>query len=152
MPLFARTKQQLAIGSHCEQTRRRERLACSNHNDKQEKSLWLAAQGRRGAASVQREAVRTKTDRAALARCMRSLAPGDVVLVTKLDRLPRSTRDLLNTLDAIAKAGAAFKSLGDPWADMTIPHGRLLLTVLGGLAEFERHLILSRTEDGSGPR
>ena len=89
-----------------------------------------------------------KTDRAALARCMASLESGDTLLVTKLDRLARSTRDLLNTLDTIAKAGAGFRSLGDPWADTTTPHGRLMLTVLGGLAEFERHLILSRTNEG----
>jgi DNA invertase Pin-like site-specific DNA recombinase len=55
---------------------------------------------------------------------------------------------LLNTLDEIAKAGATFKSLGDGWADTTTPHGRLMLTVLGGLAEFERHLILARTTEG----
>jgi DNA invertase Pin-like site-specific DNA recombinase len=89
-----------------------------------------------------------KTDRAALARCMASLEAGDVVVVTKLDRLARSTRDLLNTLAAIGEAGASFRSLGDPWADTTTPHGRLMLTVLGGLAEFERHLILSRTNEG----
>lgn len=89
-----------------------------------------------------------KTDRAALARCLRGLEAGDVLLVTKLDRLARSTRDLLNTLAAIGEAGASFKSLGDPWADTTTPHGRLMLTVLGGLAEFERHLILSRTNEG----
>ena len=89
-----------------------------------------------------------KTDRAALARLMTSLEPGDTVLVTKLDRLARSTRDLLNTLATIGEAGASFKSLGDPWADTTTPHGRLMLTVLGGLAEFERHLILSRTDEG----
>ena len=66
-----------------------------------------------------------------------------------LDRLARSTRDLLNTsLDAIGKAGATFKSLADQWADTTTPHGRLMLTVLGGLAEFERFLILSRTKEG----
>jgi DNA invertase Pin-like site-specific DNA recombinase len=88
-----------------------------------------------------------KTDRAALARCMRSLEAGDVILVTKLDRLARSTRDLLNTLATIGEAGASFRSLGDP-ADTTTPHGRLMLTVLGGLAEFERHLILSRTNEG----
>jgi DNA invertase Pin-like site-specific DNA recombinase len=76
------------------------------------------------------------------------LSPGDVFLVTKLDRLARSTRDLLNTLDAIGKAVAAFRSLGDPWADTTTPHGKLLLTILGGLAEFERHLILARTAEG----
>ena len=89
-----------------------------------------------------------KIDRVALARCMRSLEAGDVVLVTKLDRLARSTRDLLNTLATIGEAGASFRSLGDPWADTTTPHGRLMLTVLGGLAEFERHLILSRTAEG----
>jgi DNA invertase Pin-like site-specific DNA recombinase len=89
-----------------------------------------------------------KTDRAALARCLASLTPGDVVLVTKLDRLAPSTRDLLNTLDAIAKAGATFRSLGDGWADTTTPHGKLMITVLGGLAEFERFLILSRTAEG----
>ena len=89
-----------------------------------------------------------KTDRAALARCMRSLEAGDVLLVTKLDRLARSTRDLLNTLEAISGKGASFKSLGDPWADTTTPHGKLMITILGGLAEFERHLILSRTNEG----
>ena len=89
-----------------------------------------------------------KRDRPALERCLGSLEPGDTVLVTKLDRLARSTRDLLNTLATIGEAGASFKSLGDPWADTTTPHGRLMLTVLGGLAEFERHLILSRTNEG----
>ena len=84
-----------------------------------------------------------KTDRATLARCLASLEPGDVVLVTKLDRLARSTWDLLNTLATIGEAGASFKSLGE-----TTPHGRLMLTVLGGLAEFVRHLILSRTNEG----
>jgi hypothetical protein len=59
-----------------------------------------------------------------------------------------STRDLLNILDTIAKAGAGFKSLTDTWADTTTAHGRLMLTVLGGLAEFERELILARTGDG----
>ena len=62
--------------------------------------------------------------------------------------LARSTRDLLNTLAAIAERGAGFKSLGDPWADTTTPHGKLMITVVGGLAEFERHLILSRTSEG----
>jgi DNA invertase Pin-like site-specific DNA recombinase len=70
------------------------------------------------------------------------------VLVTKLDRLARSTRDLLNVLALISDFGASFRSLGDPWADSTTPHGKLMLTVLGGLAEFERHLILSRTAEG----
>ncbi len=90
----------------------------------------------------------TKTDRAQLRKAIRSLGDGDVLLVTRLDRLARSTRDLLNTLADIAKAGAGFKSLRDAWADTTTAHGRLMLTVLGGLAEFERELILARTSEG----
>jgi DNA invertase Pin-like site-specific DNA recombinase len=89
-----------------------------------------------------------KTDRAELARLLKRLEPGDVLVVTRLDRLARSTRDLLNILDNISKAGASFRSLADTWADTTTPHGRLMLTVLGGLAEFERELIRARTSDG----
>jgi DNA invertase Pin-like site-specific DNA recombinase len=89
-----------------------------------------------------------KTARAALAKAVGALEPGDTLVVTKLDRLARSTRDLLNTLAAIGDRGAGFRSLGDPWADTTTPHGKLMITVLGGLAEFERHLILSRTSEG----
>jgi DNA invertase Pin-like site-specific DNA recombinase len=89
-----------------------------------------------------------KTDRKALASAIRNLGPGDVLIVTRLDRLARSTRDLLNVLAAISDVGASFKSLSDQWADTTTPHGRLMLTVLGGLAEFERSLILARTSEG----
>ena len=67
---------------------------------------------------------------------------------TRLDRLARSTRDLLNLLGTIAEKGAGFKSLRDTWADTTTAHGRLMLTVLGGLAEFERELIRTRTGEG----
>src|SRR5499427_5693707 len=88
------------------------------------------------------------TDRPQLAKAIAALAEGDCLVVCKLDRLARSTRDLLNTLDVIGKAGATFKSLGDAWADTTTPAGKLMLTVLGGLAEYERHLILSRTAEG----
>jgi DNA invertase Pin-like site-specific DNA recombinase len=76
------------------------------------------------------------------------LVAGDVLLVTRLDRLARSTRDLLNVLDAVGKAGAGSRSLADAWADTTTPYGRLMLTVLGGLAEFERELIRARTDEG----
>jgi DNA invertase Pin-like site-specific DNA recombinase len=79
---------------------------------------------------------------------MDRLEAGDVLIVTRLDRLARSTRDLLNILDVLAKRGAGFKSLADAWADTTTPHGRLIITVLGGLAEFERELIRARTGDG----
>ena len=89
-----------------------------------------------------------KSDRAELRKALSKLGKGDVLLVTRLDRLARSTRDLLNTLDTIAKAGAGFRSLADAWADTTTPHGRLMLTVLGGLAEFERDLIRARTSEG----
>lgn len=89
-----------------------------------------------------------QTDRAQLRRLLAALAPGDVVTVTRLDRLARSTRDLLNTLAVLANQQAGFRSLGDAWADTTTPHGRLLLTVLGGLAEFERELIRARTHEG----
>ena len=102
-----------------------------------------------GAAKVYFEkASGAKTDRAELAKVLRRLAPGDTLMVTRLDRLARSTRDLLNILDAIGKAGAGFKSLADPWADTTTPHGKLMVTVLAGLAEFERSLILARTGEG----
>ena len=76
------------------------------------------------------------------------MTAGDTLLVTQLDRLARSTRDFLNILDAVAKAGAGFRSLADVWADTTTPHGRLMLTVHGGLAEFERDLIQTRTGEG----
>jgi DNA invertase Pin-like site-specific DNA recombinase len=89
-----------------------------------------------------------KTDRAQLRRLLDTLAPGDVVTVTRLDRLARSTRDLLNTLATITAKKAGFRSLGDTWADTTTAHGRLMLTVLGGLAEFERELISTRTSEG----
>lgn len=88
------------------------------------------------------------SDRPELAKLIKRLEPGDVVLVTRLDRLARSTRDLLNILDTVGKAGAGFRSLADTWADTTTPHGRLMLTVLGGLAEFERELIKARTGEG----
>jgi DNA invertase Pin-like site-specific DNA recombinase len=80
-----------------------------------------------------------RSDRRQLTKAIGALGAGDILIVTKLDRLARSTRDLLNTLDAIGKAGATFRSLGDSWADTTTAHGHLMLTVLGGLAEFERH-------------
>jgi DNA invertase Pin-like site-specific DNA recombinase len=83
-----------------------------------------------------------------LMRLMGVLAKGDVLVVTRLDRLARSTRDLLNLLGTIAEKGAGFKSLRDTWADTPTAHGRLMLTVLGGLAEFERELIRTRTGEG----
>jgi DNA invertase Pin-like site-specific DNA recombinase len=89
-----------------------------------------------------------KTDRAQLRKALAGLEAGDVLVVTRLDRLARSTSDLLNTLAAITDRKAGFRSLGDAWADTTTAHGRLMVTVLGGLAEFERELIRARTGEG----
>ena len=102
-----------------------------------------------GCKKVYREvASGAKTDRSQLRRALDQLAAGDVLIVTRLDRLARSTRDLLNTLATITDRKAGFRSLGDAWADTTTAHGRLMLTVLGGLAEFERELIRARTGEG----
>jgi DNA invertase Pin-like site-specific DNA recombinase len=102
-----------------------------------------------GCAKVFKEkASGARGDRGELAKVLRRLEPGDVLVVTRLDRLARSTRDLLNVLAAVTERGAGFRSLKDTWADTTTPHGRLMLTVLGGLAEFERELIRARTGEG----
>jgi DNA invertase Pin-like site-specific DNA recombinase len=102
-----------------------------------------------GCSKVFKEKVSgAKTDRAELAKAIRTLEPGDVLVVTRLDRLARSTRDLLNVLATVSEREAGFRSLKDTWADTTTPHGRLMLTVLGGLAEFERELIRARTGEG----
>lgn len=89
-----------------------------------------------------------RSDRKELARAMGRLGNGDVLIVCRLDRLARSSRDLLNILHEIGLKEAQFRSLGDPWADTSTPHGRLMLTVLAGLAEFERSLIRTRTSEG----
>jgi DNA invertase Pin-like site-specific DNA recombinase len=110
--------------------------------DGQELDAQLAALRQAGAERVYSEKVSgAVTDRKALARAIG-------LLVTRLDRLARSTRDLLNTLGTITKAGASFRSLAVAWADTSTPHGKLIVTVLGGLAEFERSLILARTTEG----
>jgi len=89
-----------------------------------------------------------RSDRPKLARLLKGIDEGDIVVVARLDRLARSTLDLLHTVDVITKAGAQFRSLADAWCDTTTPHGKLILTVLAGLAEFERTLIMERTQAG----
>jgi DNA invertase Pin-like site-specific DNA recombinase len=117
--------------------------------DGQSVEAQVAALRAAGAVTVYREvASGAKTDRTQLRQVLAMLADGDVLMMTRLDRLARSTRDLLNTLAIITAKGAGFKSLSDTWADTTTPHGRLMLTVLGGLAEFERELIRARTSEG----
>jgi len=102
-----------------------------------------------GCSYVFREKVSgAKANRTELRKLLRALRAGDMVLVSRLDRLARSTRDLLNILARVSDISAGFRSLGDVWADTTTAHGRLMLTVLGGLAEFERELIRTRTAEG----
>ena len=102
-----------------------------------------------GATTIFREKISgARADRPQLAKLMASLKAGDVVLVTKLDRLGRSTRELLDLIERIGKAGASFRSLGDPLWDTSSSQGRLLSTLLAAIAEFERDLIRERTGDG----
>jgi len=89
-----------------------------------------------------------RQNRPIMEKMLKALNPGDVVLVTRLDRIARSSRDLHNIIHQITEAGASFKSLADSWCDTTTPHGRLILAIMGGLAEFERELIMARTQAG----
>jgi DNA invertase Pin-like site-specific DNA recombinase len=89
-----------------------------------------------------------RADRRELNRMLRKLAPGDVVTVTRIDRLARSTIDLFGIVKRIAEAKAQFRSLAEPWADTGTSTGRLMLAVLGGLADVERDLIRTRTAEG----
>lgn len=102
-----------------------------------------------GAEKIYREKISgARQDRPQLAQAIECLQAGDVLLVTRLDRLARSTRDLLNVVATIGEKDSGFRSLRDAWADTTNAHGRLMLTILGGLAEFERELIRVRTGEG----
>jgi DNA invertase Pin-like site-specific DNA recombinase len=86
--------------------------------------------------------------RHALQKALKALHPGDTLIVARLDRLARSIRDLLNLMDIIKAAGAHIKALDDAWLDTTTPHGELILTVMGGIHEFERKLIRQRCDEG----
>ena len=81
-------------------------------------------------------------------KLMKGLEPGDVVVVTKLDRLARSSRDLANILHDLAERSCGFTSLGESWCDTTSSVGRLMLTIMSGIAEFERELIRKRCDEG----
>jgi DNA invertase Pin-like site-specific DNA recombinase len=102
-----------------------------------------------GCSKVYREkASGAQADRRELQRLLKALAPGDVVTVTRIDRLARSTFDLFAIVKRITDAGAQFRSLAEPWADTATSTGRLMIAVLGGLADVERDLIRTRTAEG----
>jgi DNA invertase Pin-like site-specific DNA recombinase len=102
-----------------------------------------------GCAQIYREkASGARADRRELLRMLKNLVPGDVVTVTRIDRLARSTFDLFAIIKQIVDAGGQFRSLAEPWADTATSTGRLMIAVLGGLADVERDLIRTRTAEG----
>ncbi len=102
-----------------------------------------------GCAKIYREkATGARPDRRELLKLLKALDPGDVVTVTRIDRLARSTFDLFAIVKQIVDAGAQFRSLAEPWADTATSTGRLMIAVLGGLADVERDLIRTRTAEG----
>ncbi len=115
--------------------------------NEQETSLQIDALKRSGVRRIFTEKTSSVGQRPELQRLMTSLCAGDVVVVYKLDRLARSLKDLLSILDRLEQAGAGFKSLTEP-IDTASPVGRLMLQVLGAVAEFERSLIRERSIAG----
>src|SRR5467141_264257 len=102
-----------------------------------------------GCTKIYRENVTgARSDRRALLKMLKGLASGDVVTVTRIDRLARSTFDLFAIVKQIVDAKAQFHSLAEPWADTGTSTGRLMIAVLGGLADVERDLIRTRTAEG----
>jgi DNA invertase Pin-like site-specific DNA recombinase len=102
-----------------------------------------------GCGKIYREtASGAQPERRELLRLLKDVGPGDVVTVTRIDRLARSTFDLFAIVKRIVDAGAQFRSLAEPWADTSTSAGRLMIAVLGGLADVERDLIRTRTAEG----
>lgn len=121
------------------------RVSRGDHQDLDAQVAALAAAG--CDPILREEASGGQTDRPELARAISSLQSGDVLVVWKLDRLSRSLRDLLFTLEEVAEAGAGFRSLTEA-VDTTTPAGRLMTQTLGAFAEFERAMIRERTMSG----
>jgi len=117
--------------------------------DDQDLSLQVAALKRARCRRIFEEKMSgARADRPELRRLLDQLREGDTVIIWRLDRLARSTRDLLDVCEEIGDAGAGLRSLNEPWADTTSPAGKMVLTVFGGIAEFERSLIRERTGAG----
>lgn len=117
--------------------------------DDQDLSLQRAELGNHGCSRLFAEKISGATRaRPELDRLLDHLRAGDVLVVTRLDRLARNTRDLLEIAERLTVVGAGLRSLAEPWADTTSPAGRMVLTVFAGMAEFERSLIIERTRNG----
>jgi len=111
--------------------------------------LQLIALKEAGCGRIYQEKISgAKRNRPELERLLDQLRPDDIVVVWKLDRLARSTQNLLELADQIKNAEASFCSLSEPWADTTTPSGKMIMTVFAGIAEFERDLIRERTGAG----
>lgn len=118
----------------------------TQYQDLEQQRLAL---GRIGCQRIFEEKVSgAKRDRPELGRLLDHLRPGDVLTVTRLDRLARSTTDLLHIAERLKTVGADLRSLAEPWADTTSPAGRMVLTIFSGIADFERSLISERTSAG----
>jgi DNA invertase Pin-like site-specific DNA recombinase len=111
--------------------------------------LQLRALEKAGCKKLFREKVSGgNRDRPQFQRMLDQIRVGDTIVVWKLDRLARSTRDLLETMETIREAGGRFRSLSEPWADTTTHAGKMIMTIFAGIAEFERDLIRERTGAG----
>ncbi|WP_225776446.1 recombinase family protein [Pseudomonas sp. Marseille-Q5115] len=109
----------------------------------------LLALGQGGCQRIfEEKASGAKRERPELNRLLEHLRAGDVLTVTRLDRLARSTTDLLHIAERLREIGAGLRSLAEPWADTTSPAGRMVLTIFAGIADFERSLIGERTSAG----
>lgn len=121
------------------------RVSTDDQNLEQQRAALTEA----GCKKIYEEKVSgAKRDRVQLERMLDHLRDTDVVVITRLDRLARSTRDLLDIAERLNVLGAGLRSIAEPWADTTSPAGRMVLTVFGGIAEFERALIHQRTSTG----
>ncbi len=119
----------------------------SNSQDYQAQVEALMTAGCERIYSEKMSGTNTK-DRPEFGKLMRKLLPGDVVVVTKLDRLARSSRDLHNILHDLKEKDCGFLSLEEAWCDTTSDVGRLMTAIMAGIAEFERSLIRRRCDDG----
>src|SRR5258707_14894960 len=111
--------------------------------------LQLRALEKAGCKKIFREKVSgSNRERPQFQRMLDQIRVGDTIVVWKLDRLARSTRNLLETMELIREAGGKFRSLSEPWADTTTHAGKMIMTIFACIAEFERDLIRERTSAG----